>query len=248
VNLLVGALGDTGRGAKIPGRRAKFAVNVVRMAVVDAWLAILKVVFVSSAAVAVVSALIMAGSGFFIIKSQHDILVRHDTELEIYQQDLAAKIAQARSEGASAAERAATATERAARLEKEAREAQLDLEKLKQQVAPRHLRRAQAEQLIRILRGHPFTLPVVVLPNDHEAAAYAREIVNALSEAGMTIQRAPLYSDRRTGLILSGQRSPEYNLLLTAFELANVPVIQGPLETEFPPENWSISLTIGSRL
>jgi hypothetical protein len=215
---------------------------------VDAWLAVFKIVYLCSLVVAVVAALVMAGSGFFIIRWQQDIQSRQAAEFAHYKEDTSAKVAKAQSEGAGAEERAAAAVERATRLEQEAREAQLDLERLKQQVAPRHLRRTQAEQLIRILQGHPFTLPVVVLPNDHEAAGYAREIVNALSSAGMSIQRAPLYSERRTGLILSGKRTPEYNLLLTAFELANIPVIQGPLEAEFPPEHWEISLTIGSRI
>jgi len=214
---------------------------------VDAWLAVLKLVYFWSLVVAVVSALVMAGSGFFVITWQHAIEQRRDAEMLRYREDVGEQLAQARRQDENAEQRAAVATERATRLEKEARTAELEVERLKQQIAPRHLRRAQAEQLIRILQAHPFTLPVVVLPNDREAARYAREIINALAVAGMTVQRTPLYSDQRTGLVLAGKRTPEYNLLLSAFELAYVPVVQGPLEPEFPSQHWEISLTIGSR-
>jgi hypothetical protein len=214
---------------------------------IDTWLAVFKAIHLGALVVAIVAALVIAVTSFFIIRWQSEIQSRKQAEFEHYRDSVAARVEEARIAGAAANERAAAANARAAELEKAAKDTQLDLERLKQHVAPRHLRRTQADQIIRIVQGYPFLLPVVVLPNDHEAANYAREIVNALSAAGMSIRRAPLYSERRVGLILAGKRTPEYNLLLTAFELANIPVIQGPLETEFPSEKWDISLTIGSR-
>jgi hypothetical protein len=236
-------------GAELPVKPAKFSSGGTRMAEapVDTWLAVFKAIHFGALVVVVIAALVIAATSFFIIQWQSEIQSRTAADFDHYRDSVTAGLEQARSESAAANERAAAADARAAVLEKAARETQVDLERLRAHVTPRHLRRAQADQIIRILQGYPFSLPVVVLPNDHEAANYAREIVNALSAAGMSIHRAPLYSEARVGLVLAGKRTPEYSLLLTAFELANIPVIQGPLETEFPSEKWDICLTVGSR-
>jgi len=240
----------TSIGAIGPQQTARVSSGVTRMAEapIDTWLAVFKAIHLGSLVVAIVSASVFAATSFLVIRWQSEVQARKNAEFEHYRQSVATQMEEARRQSVAASERAASADARASDLERAARETQHDLERLKQHAAPRHLRRAQADQLIRILQGYPFPLSVVVLPNDHEAANYAREIGNALSAAGMSIRRTPLYSEQRVGLVLAGKRTPEYNLLLTAFELADIPVVQGPQETEFPTEKWDISLTIGSRL
>jgi hypothetical protein len=120
----------------------------------------------------------------------------------------------------------AATKERAARLEQETATAKLEQERLKQQLAWRRLTKSEHNQIVVALHGSPLHIILAFETGDPEAADYAGDIYQALTDAGMTVQWSP---EIRTGggllygVIVWPMANGEEARLKAAFAAAGIP-------------------------
>jgi len=109
-----------------------------------------------------------------------------DAELKKFQQQSGVAIASAVADAANANAKAATANERAAGLEKDAAEARLELEQLKENQRPRTITAEMEQSFVGLLRNvlpkGPIT--VICLSDLQEANRFAKRIRETLDSAG----------------------------------------------------------------
>jgi hypothetical protein len=171
-------------------------------------------------------------------------------EYDTYKLTVDAKVAEARVEGIKAGEAAGNALARAAALEKEAaklakeaEEAKLETERLKAQVAWRHLSPDQSKLIIGDLYGKTFAIHFDYSPNDPEAMQFSEDLLKAIKEAGIVTYTHPLVAPPAPpGVIIIGtENDPAYQALKSALERANV-------QFKLAPRNGPTRLSIGSKL
>ena len=136
------------------------------------------------------------------------------------------------------------AHERAAQLEKDAAQARLEQEKLRQsnvrleasveqervarlqlqqQVAWRNLSVFQYDAIVKTLSRTPLRVDVVSISSDPESHAYARQIVQALRDAGCSVITAHgMFPEPIFGIQVSKTKRPEDERLRSAFHLAQI--------------------------
>src|ERR1700726_3237225 len=113
--------------------------------------------------------LIAGLSTWFVVKLQRAEIAQAATDLERYKSDASIKVEEARNEGIQAGRIAGNAMIRAAELEKEAANARLETEKLKQVVAWRTLSETQGAEFKKVLEGRPGSVNLRWMDGDPEA-------------------------------------------------------------------------------
>ena len=171
-------------------------------------------------------------------------------EYDTYKLTVDAKVAEAKAEGIKAGEaagdalaRAAALEKEAARLTKEAEEAKLETERLKAQVAWRHLSPDQGKTIIDDLSGKTFAIHFDYSQNDPEAMQFSEDLLKTIREAGIVTYTHPLVAPPAPpGVIIFGtENDPAYQALKSALERANV-------QFKLAPRNGPTRLSIGSKL
>jgi len=171
-------------------------------------------------------------------------------EYDTYKLTVDAKVAEAKAEGIKAGEaagdalaRAAALEKEAARLTKEAEEAKLETERLKAQVAWRHLSPDQSKTMIDDLSGKTFAIHFDYSQNDPEAMQFSEDFLKTIREAGIVTYTHPLVAPPAPpGVIIFGtENDPAYQALKSALERANV-------QFKLAPRNGPARLSIGSKL
>jgi hypothetical protein len=171
-------------------------------------------------------------------------------EYGTYKLTVDAKVAEAKAEGIKAGEaagdalaRAAALEKEAARLTKEAEEAKLETERLKAQVAWRHLSPDQSKTMIDDLSGKTFAIHFDYSQNDPEAMQFSEDFLKTIREAGIVTYTHPLVAPPAPpGVIIFGtENDPAYQALKSALERANV-------QFKLAPRNGPARLSIGSKL
>ena len=171
-------------------------------------------------------------------------------EYDTYKLTVDAKVAEAKAEGIKAGEaagdalaRAAALEKEAARLTKEAEEAKLETERLKAQVAWRHLSPDQSKTMIDDLSGKIFAIHFDYSQNDPEAMQFSEDFLKTIREAGIVTYTHPLVAPPAPpGVIIFGtENDPAYQALKSALERANV-------QFKLAPRNGPARLSIGSKL
>jgi len=171
-------------------------------------------------------------------------------EYGTYKLTVDAKVAEAKAEGIKTGEaagdalaRAAALEKEAARLTKEAEEAKLETERLKAQVAWRHLSPDQGKTIIDDLSGKTFAIHFDYSQNDPEAMQFSEDFLKTIREAGIVTYTHPLVAPPAPpGVIIFGtENDPAYQALKSALERANV-------QFKLAPRNGPARLSIGSKL
>jgi hypothetical protein len=171
-------------------------------------------------------------------------------EYETYKLAVDAKVADAKAEGIKAGETVGDALVRAAKLEKdaarltrEAEEATLETERLKAQVAWRHLSPDQQKIIVDDLSGKTLAIHFDYSQNDPEAMQFSEDLLKAIRGAGIIAYTHPLVAPPPPpGVIIFGTvDDPACQALKSALERANV-------QFKLAPRNGPARLSIGSKL
>jgi hypothetical protein len=171
-------------------------------------------------------------------------------EYDTYKLTVDAKVAEAKVEGIKAGEAVGDALTRAALLEKEAatltkegEEAKLETERLKAQVAWRHLSVDQRKKIVDDLFGKTLAIHFDYSQNDPEAMQFSEDLLNAIRDAGIVAYTHPLVAPPAPpGVIIFGtENDPAFQGLKSALERANV-------QFKLAPRNGPTRLSIGSKL
>jgi len=171
-------------------------------------------------------------------------------EYDTYKLTVDAKVAAAKEEGIKAGEAAGDALVRAAALEKdaarltrEAEEARLETERLKEQVAWRRLSPDQQKAIVDDLSGKTLAIHFDYSQNDPEAMQFSEDFLKAIRDAGIIAYTHPLVAPPApAGVIIFGTESdPVCQALTSALERANIPF-------KLAPRNGPARLSIGSKL
>ena len=145
-----------------------------------------------------------------------------------------------------AQEVAAKASERAANLEKDAALAKLESEKLKAEMAWRHLTVDQANKLISdfgSLKG--LKIQVQGVDSDPEAAQFHSDIYSVLTHAGIDTS---VYTgiERVTGLWIVGDNDSEVNFVIKSFKEAGIEIHRRKDHAFGPPKD-KLVIVVGSK-
>jgi hypothetical protein len=136
---------------------------------------------------AAIAGAFIAVTAYFIIKWQGEIQSTKDAAFETYKTGVSAKVAEAKQEGIEAGKTAGNALVRAAGLEKEAADARLETERLKQVVAWRSISPEGASELEKVLAVKPGSVNLRFTDGDPEALFLAIQFSQILSEANWKI-------------------------------------------------------------
>ena len=139
--------------------------------------------------------------------------------------------------------RAATLEKEAAKLTKEAEEAKLETERLKAQVAWRHLSADQRKNIVDDLSGKTLAIHFDYSQNDPEAMQFSEDLLKAIRDAGIVAYTHPLVAPPAPpGIVIFGtENDPAFQGLKSALERANV-------QFKLAPRNGPTRLSIGSKL
>lgn len=208
---------------------ATFSKKVRRMfgLSLDTWNNIM-VVFLGLGALA---ALIVVVSTFIIIRLQKLEAVDANLALEQYKLGVAAQVAAANEAGIEAGKMAGNAVLRAAELEKEAANARLETEKIKEVVAWRALPPTVASELEKTLSAKPGSVNLRYTDGDPEALFLAIQISQILTQAHWKFAPGAVKPANAIvfGFVLPDANGVDAQTLREAFSAAKVPFTRGPL-------------------
>jgi hypothetical protein len=134
-------------------------------------------------AVAAVAAAVVGFSTYATIQLAKQEAADSKREFDAYKLTVEGKVADAKSAGIKAGETAGNALVRAAELEKEAANAKLETEKIKQVVAWRSILPHEASSLEKVLMAKPGSVNLRWMDGDPEALFLAIQIAQLLSKA-----------------------------------------------------------------
>jgi hypothetical protein len=198
----------------------------------------------------VFSLVVVAVAAVFVVVLTRKEASELKREYDTYKLTVDAKVAEAKEEGIKAGKaagdalaRAAVLEKEAARLTKEAEEAKLETERLKAQVAWRHLAPDQQKNIVDDLAGKSFAIHFDYSQNDPEAMQFSEDLLKAIRDAGVVAYTHPLVAPPAPpGVIVFGtENDPAYQGLKSALERANV-------QFKLAPRNGPARLSIGSKL
>ena len=193
-----------------------------------------------SLAIVGVFGLIVGLSTWFVVKLQRFEIEQSKIELEQYKSDAAVKVEEAKNEGVEAGKAAGSALVRAAELEKEAANAKLETEQLKQVVAWRVLSPEVAAGLEKLLSAKPGSVNLRFMDGDPEALFLAIQISKILEKAKWQIAPGAVKPPNSiyVGLGLPNSSGTDAQTLRDAFSSLKI-----PFSTEAPAEGVAFSIS-----
>jgi hypothetical protein len=199
-------------------------------------------IMLGSLAFAAVAAAVVGVATYCVVQLQRVELAASKEEFEKYKIDTGKEIAAANAVGDSAKAEAAKANEKTASLQKEADEARLETQRLKQQVAWRRITRPQHDALVSALTGKKIDFFLSFVDADPESALFPDDIDRTMKDAGL---KPSFFSgwQRAVGLSIAGTDSPELTALVEAFDAAGLPLVRKPIDHP----SFKIELLVGSK-
>ena len=182
-------------------------------------------------------------------EAQDELISAKGRQLSFDLRDKDVKISKANDDAAHANERAATAIERSALLEKDAAQARLETEQIKEKTSWRKLTDEQKQLFIASLGNARFKVEIRFEEGDVETKTYAHAIRmmitgTNLEDAGVTITKSGV-SPTMPGINIVCDVPDELEKLVDAFSAAGIKVI--PFKHRWPGFPPYPVITIGSR-
>jgi hypothetical protein len=188
---------------------------------------------VSALWAAAIAGAFIAVTGYFIIKWQGEIQRAKDASFEAYKLGVSAQVAEARKEGIEAGKTAGNAVLRAAELEKDAANARLETEKIKEVVAWRTIQPESASELEKVLAAKPGAVNLRYMDGDPEALFLAIQISQILTKAHWQVAPGAVKPSNAIvfGIDLPDATGADAQALREAFTAAKVPFSPNALPT-----------------
>ena len=195
-------------------------------------------VYLACGAFALLFTTLTLGASFFIYRFSNEksateqrISDEKDRGLETYKATVASQVADARREGIEAGKAAGNAILRAAQLEKEAANARLETEKIKQAVAWRSIPSEAASSLESALAASPGAVNIRYTEGDPEALVLAIQFARIFERAHWEVALGAL---KMIGAIFTGIDIPPHvgtdmETLQDAFRAAQIPFLSEPI-------------------